>query len=262
MKFKSFGERSLFVVVLLHGGGLSWWSWQPVIDALQGEYHIITPVIDGHGEDAETPFHSIGESARKLLAHLDAEYGGRVFAIGGLSVGAQITVEALAQRPDLAGKAVIESALVVPMRWAAALAVPTYALLYGLIRRRWYARVQARYLFVPPEQFELYYRDSSRMTRESLINLTRSNATYTLNPAIRETTAQALILAGEKEPGAVRRSARMLHEAIPDSTLRIIPNSGHGELSLARPGEYVALLRSFFAGEPCSEPTPRNEFPG
>lgn len=259
MKFKSFGESHLPAVVLLHGGGLSWWSWQPVIDALHGEYHVITPVIDGHGEDAGTPFQSIGESARRLLAHLDAEHGGRVFAIGGLSVGAQITVEALARRPDLAEKAVIESALVVPMRWAAALAAPTYALLYGLIRRRWYARLQARYLFVPPEQFELYYRDSSRMTRESLVNLTRSNATYSLDPAIRETTAQALILAGEKEPRAVRRSARMLHEAIPDSTLHIIPNSGHGELSLAHPGEYVALLRSFFAGGRAGETHPARE---
>jgi hypothetical protein len=31
-------------------GGLSWWSWKPQIEALQKNYRVITPIIEGHGE--------------------------------------------------------------------------------------------------------------------------------------------------------------------------------------------------------------------
>lgn len=247
VRFKSFGEGDQPAVALLHGGGLSWWSWQPVIDALQDQYHIITPIIDGHGEDANTTFRSITDSTNKLLAYLDAEHDGHVFAIGGLSIGAQIAVEALTRRPDLTEKAVVESALVFPMKSAAALAAPTYRLFYGLIRQRWYAKIQSRYLFVPADQFELYYRDSSPMSSDSLVNMTRSNASYTLNPAIGQTSADVLILVGEKELSVMKKSAQALHDAIPSSTLTVLSDSGHGEISLARPDEYVTLLREFFA---------------
>ena len=48
MLFKEFGDVKKPTVILLHGGGLSWWSLQPVIALLEKEYHIVTPIIDGY----------------------------------------------------------------------------------------------------------------------------------------------------------------------------------------------------------------------
>ena len=42
---------------------------------------------------------------------------------------------------------------------------------YGLIKKRWFVALQAKALNVPDELFETYYEESSRMTKESLINL-------------------------------------------------------------------------------------------
>jgi len=66
MKFKEFGQSDLPTIILLHGGGLSWWSIKNVIDDLQQNYHVVTPIIDGHGDDGDTIFVSIEDSASKL----------------------------------------------------------------------------------------------------------------------------------------------------------------------------------------------------
>jgi pimeloyl-ACP methyl ester carboxylesterase len=50
MLFKEFGNPNAPTIILLHGGGLSWWSWKNVISLMAPEYHIVTPVIDGTGK--------------------------------------------------------------------------------------------------------------------------------------------------------------------------------------------------------------------
>jgi pimeloyl-ACP methyl ester carboxylesterase len=50
MIFEKFGDKNMPVIILLHGGGLSWWSWKYQIEAFQKYYYVVTPIIDGHGE--------------------------------------------------------------------------------------------------------------------------------------------------------------------------------------------------------------------
>ena len=122
MLFKEFGNKSLKTIILLHGGGLSWWGFQNVIEFLENDYYVVTPTIDGHGDDADTAFISIEDSAEKLIHYIDTECGGKVFALAGLSIGAQIVTEVLSQKGDIAEFAVIESALVIPIKGVATIA--------------------------------------------------------------------------------------------------------------------------------------------
>lgn len=48
MKVVEYGEKQPQVVLLLHGGGLSWWSYREVAHRLQAHYHVVLPVLDGH----------------------------------------------------------------------------------------------------------------------------------------------------------------------------------------------------------------------
>ena len=237
------------VILLLHGGGLSWWSVQGVASYLTDEFCVVAPIIDGHGENAEETFETIEVCANKLIRLIDEQFGGKVYALCGLSLGAQITVEVLSQRPDIARHVVIESALVVRMPLVGALIAPTYHMMYGLIKKRWFSKYQARVLKLPNELFELYWRDTACMKKQSLINLGRSNANYPLKSQISAATAKTLVLAGDKEPGFMLKSARLLHEAIPKSKLVIIKGLGHGELSLCSPRRYAELLREVFLEE-------------
>lgn len=249
MIFKEFGDRQNKTVILLHGGGLSWWSCQPAAEKLQDTYHVVTPVIDGHGEDGGTLFLSIEDSAEKLIRYIDAELGGKVYAIGGLSLGAQITVEVLSRRSDIAEYAVIESALVFPLKLSV-MTEWTFKISYGAISNRWFSKMQAASLCVPPEQFERYYEDSIKMTKQSLINMTKSNAAYALKDSFAATKAKALIIVGSKELGVMRRSAEKLRTALPGSTIYIAQDRKHGETSLVYTAAYTSLIRKFLEEPP------------
>jgi pimeloyl-ACP methyl ester carboxylesterase len=251
MLFKETDNKHLGLptVILLHGGGLSWWSLSGIVELLKDEYHVVTPILDGHGEDGDKTFVSIEDSSETLLEYIDSTCAGEVFALCGLSLGAQIVAETLARRVDVCKFAVLESTLVLPIKMAVALTVPTYKLFYGLVKLRWFSRMQAKTLFVPSEKFEQYYHDSLNISKQSLINITISNGAYGVKSGIENSWARVLVIAGEKEIGIIKESARILCDRLPESTLYIAPRMGHGELSLAHPTEYVRLMKDFFAGE-------------
>lgn len=245
MLFTQTGDSQNPTIILLHGGGLSDWSWQPVISRLP-DYHVVTPIIDGHGADGGEDFVNIEASARTLLRYIDAQCGGKVYAIGGLSIGAQIAVEVLSQRPNVARYAILESALVYPITGTTALTAPSYGLFYGLITKRWFSKMQAKTLCVPDDLFETYYRDSLRISKQSLINITVSNGTYALKDTISQTTARVLLIVGSKELGIMKKSAHRLHECIGGSELYIAKGMKHGELSLVHTDDYARLLKDLF----------------
>ena len=247
MIFKETKNKELPTVIILHGGGLSCWALADIVKLLQVDYHILTPIIDGYGEDCDNTFISIEDSSKKLAAYIERHCDGKVYALCGLSIGAQIVVEALTQSENIAEFAIIESALVLPIKGTKALTVPAFRMSYGLIKFKWFAKLQARTLFVPEDKFEQYYSDSMRISRQSLINTTLSNGTYMLRDGISKTKVKVLLIVGEKEINLMIKSAKLLNANIPNSELRVMHNMGHGELSMAHPAEYVRILKGFFA---------------
>jgi pimeloyl-ACP methyl ester carboxylesterase len=246
MIFKETGEKSLPTIILLHGGGLSDWSWKNAVPLLSSEFHLVTPILDGHGEDGSETFISIQKCAEELIGYIENDCGGKVFAIGGLSIGAQITVETLSKKSDITQYAIIESALTIPIKGTTAITVPAYQLLYGLIKRRWFSKMQAKSLCVPDELFETYYQDSQKISKQSLINLTLSNGNYRLKPSIAATHAKVLVIVGSDEIKVMKESAELLHRTIPKSQLYIAKNMKHGQLSLVHTEQYINLLKNFF----------------
>jgi len=244
--FKEFGTKSKPVLILLHGGGLSWWSFTPHIEALKDDYFIIAPIIDGHGEDWNNTFLSIEHSAEQIIKYINENYNGRVHSICGLSIGAQILVEILAKEPDITKYAVIESALLFPLK-SISLFVPTYNILYGLSKKKWFAKIQAKNLNIPDELFEHYYNDSCLMTKESFINLVKSNGNYLVPSSICNTNANVLILVGEYELPVMKKSAKLLRTSIAKSKLKILERSKHGEFCIIYPDKYVELLKELYS---------------
>jgi len=246
MKFKEFGNKNAPTIIFLHGGGLSWWSLTEIIDDLKSQYHVIAPIIDGHGEDGDTTFVSIEDSASKLISYIEEQHNGKVYALAGLSIGAQIVTEVLSKKADITQYAIIESALVYPIIGTTSLTVPTFKLFYGLVKKKWFSKLQAKTLFVPVKLFEQYYQDSLKISKQSLINITMSNGNYKIREEIKNTSAKVIILVGGKELGIMKKSAKTLHEMIENSQLYIMKKMGHGEISLVHHEEYLKLIKSLF----------------
>ena len=246
MIFKENGRKECPTIIFIHGGGLSDWSLIPIVKNFQKDFHVITVIIDGHGDAAAETFISIADSATKLIHFIDTECNRQVFAIAGLSIGAQIVTEVLSQRVDITNYAIIESALVYPIKGITTFTVPAYQICYGLIKKRWFSKLQANSLCVPTDLFETYYQDSLKISKQSLINITLSNGMYDLNETIANTTAKVLIIVGGKELSVMKKSARRLHKTIPGSELYVAPAMKHGEISLKNAPMYLDLLEKFF----------------
>ena len=244
MRAIEYGKQNKDTVLLLHGGGLSWWNYRAVAELLAEDYRVILPVLDGHaGSDA--PFTSIQDNAVSLISYIDTHLEGQVTYLGGLSLGGQVALEMLSQRPDICRYALIESALVKPSKLTHALIGPTFGMSYGLIKQKWFAKLQAGFLRIPKGLFDDYYRDTCRISKEDMIAFLEANSCYTIQPSLSETRAQVKILAGSIEPKNIRDSAKLLNQAIPDSSMEILAGLRHGDLSLNKPEQYVKRLTNW-----------------
>ena len=239
-----YGRQNTDTVLLLHGGGLSWWNYREVAKLLAGQYHVVLPVLDGHA-DSDVPFTTIEDNAARLISYIDTHFGGQIMAIGGLSLGGQIAVEMLSQRKDICQYALLESALVKPMKMTATLIGPTFGMSYGLIKQKWFAKLQADYLGIPKSLFDDYFRDTCKISKADMIAFLKANSLYTIKPSLSETTAKVMIVAGTKEQKSIRDSAKLIHETIPGSSMEILPGLRHGELSLNKPERYVQMLKEW-----------------
>ena len=239
-----FGEQNRDVVMLLHGGGLSWWNYREVAEQLGSQYHVVLPVLDGHA-DSDAPFTSIEDNAARLISYIDAHFGGQLLAIGGLSLGGQVNLEMLSQRKDICRYALIESALVKPSKLTAAMIGPAFGMSYGLIKQKWFAKAQADFLGIPKPLFDDYFRDTCALSKADMIAFLKANSLYTIKPELSETTAKTKIVAGAKEQKSIRDSAKLLREAIPGSRMEILPGLRHGDLSINKPEQYVKILTNW-----------------
>ena len=242
MEFREYGYEKAETIILLHGGGLSWWNYRKVAEQLQQDFHVILPVLDGHAGSGRE-FKSIENNAAEIISFVDHQLGGSVLLIGGLSLGAQIVLEILAQRNDICRYAIVESASVIPSKLTNALIAPTFGSSYGLIKNRGFAKLQFRSLHMMPDLFEEYYRDTCQITKSDMIAFLKANTAYAPKLALQNCQAEIRIVVGEKEQKTMIQSANLLREMLQKSVLEIKEGLHHGEYSINHPEQYVAELR-------------------
>ena len=73
MNFKEYGDNNKDTIMLLHGGGLSWWNYREEAEKLQESYHIVIPILDGHS-DSDRGFTSIEDNAQEIIDYITNNY--------------------------------------------------------------------------------------------------------------------------------------------------------------------------------------------
>lgn len=228
-------------VLLLHGGGVAGWMWRPLGERLAADHQLIVPDLPGHGESLDDPYLVHGVTVDALEALLE-ELGTPVSVVG-FSLGGQLAVLLAAERPDLVERVMVISAQARPL--------PRPGPVLGLVRATapmgswtWFARLQAKELFVPDELFEDYLRTTRNLSRESLVNALGENIRFVPPPEWSRFPGAAVVLAGQKERALVLDSARTLHEALPGSELEFVEGCGHG-IPFQRPAWLAERVRAW-----------------
>ena len=241
MIIKEYGKSNEDVIILLHGGGLSWWNYEEVADLLKHEYHIILPILDGHsGSDKD--FTTIEDNANEIIEYIDKNYNGSVKLIGGLSLGGQVLLDILSKRDKICEYSIIESTLAYPTKVTYKLIEPAIKVSYNLISKKWFSRLQFKSLKIKKELFDKYYFDSSKITKNNMISFLKANANYKIKD-LHNNKSKSLIVVGSKEKSLIIKSAKKINNSLNNSKLEIIDGYYHGDLSINNPKEYANKVK-------------------
>ena len=241
MQCKVYGKQNRDVIVLLHGGGLSWWNYREISEQIQNDFQIIIPILDGHA-GSDKNFTTIEDNAAEIISFIDVNFGGSVLLIGGLSLGGQILLEMLSQRKNICRFAMAESASVIPSKLTCSLMKPVFGSCYGLIQQKWFSKLQFRSLRMRPELFHDYYQDTCGIAKQNMIAFLQESSMYFMKKSLKECEAEVHLFVGERESKRILFSARKLNETLEKSNLHVLPAMYHGEFSINHAGLYVKEL--------------------
>ena len=241
MKYKEYGSTNAKTIILLHGGGLSWWNYREEAEMLKNEYHIIVPILDGHA-GSDKHFSTIESNARDIISFINEFLNGSVFMLCGLSLGGQVLLEMLSQQADICRYAVIESVALIPSKITNALISPALHLSYPLIKQRRFAKMQFRQLRLKAELFDDYYRDTAAVQKNDKIAFLKASTSYWLKDSIKKSNADMHIYFGEKETRVIKRSAVLLRETANVSSLTELPDMFNGDFSINHPLDFVNAI--------------------
>lgn len=273
MNFHEFGDPRNPAVMLIHGAGNAWWSFLRQARALEERFRVILPTLDGHAEERGEEYVSTEDEAYKLLKYVEARCGGELFLLGGVSLGGQIVMEMLGQRPDVARRAIVDGALCIPQPAMAKACSACATLLWPLMFGRAACRLQMwalRTFFpdemqFPPELERRYVEDVPRLSRRALRTVYRTYmGSYQLKDAITVSGADIEFWYGEREMRCVKESARLLASKAPRCRVREAKGCSHGTLAVYRPEEWLSFASDMFDLEdadaasvpnvPCADP--------
>jgi pimeloyl-ACP methyl ester carboxylesterase len=247
MHFIETGPSNAPTIVLLHGGGMGGWSWQPEIDRLP-EYHLLIPDMPGQSQSLDEGPFEFRKAAGKIAEMIQQRaHGGRAH-VAGLSLGAQTLIHLLAVAPEVVTSAFATGALARKLP-GSGLVRPTLALYNPFKNFPFMVRANMMSFGVPREYYEMFAADTRGASVNALTAILRENMTFEMPAGLERVTAPVLLTVGEKEYGTMKTSARTLAAAIPAAKAYTVSGVGHN-WSVSQPDLYVRTLRAWIAGAP------------
>lgn len=247
LHYKESGNPDAPLIVFLHGGGVSGWMWDKQVQYFSNHYHCIAPDLPDHGLSKAIPY-SIEKSADQVIDLIHKKAQGKKVIITGFSLGAQVAIKLLSMAPHLVDYAVINSALVRPMSFARGVIKPTVKLTMSLAKKRWFAKWQAKQLYIGDDDFETYFAESSQIAPEAMVRVLEENMSFALPKDFSISNAKILVTVGKKEKGIMLKSAYDIVKSHPTSKGIIIPNVGHG-LPLFDPNLFNQIINAWVSEE-------------
>jgi pimeloyl-ACP methyl ester carboxylesterase len=240
-------------LILLHGILQEWRSWGRQLDDLSANFDVIVPDLPGCGQSGAPPeSYRTPDYGRWLAGFIDA-LGIAPAHVGGLSWGGMLALELYRQRPDLVRSLILAGTYA---GWKGSLPPEMVADRLSQCLRE---SEMAASDFIPGWMPGLLTPDAPPSLRDEATALmsgfhpsgyrtmAHSVAEADLRDVLPAITVPTLLIWGEDDRRSSVSIARSFHDAVPNSTLVLIPRSGH--LSNAEtPDAFNQAIRDFLAG--------------
>ena len=252
MKFHEFGDKNLPPILLIHGGGSSWWNYLMQARILSHKYHVILPTLNGTERSIKRIIYQ-GRFGTRNSELCPKNCGGKLFAVGGVSLGGQIAMELLSLDSDIAEKAIIDGSLCIPQPRLARFSIFLVSLFGKLMFSKLSCKLQLSMMnkiypqLAYPDEIKNYYmEDMPRTPIKTLVTIYKTYmGHYKLNSRSSKSKAQVLYIYGEKELNCVKASAKLFQQLHPNTILYEVKGYNHGYLSAYLPQEWINLVIPF-----------------
>ena len=212
---REYGPVGAPAIVFIHGGKMSGWCWEPVVQRMQ-RYHCLVPDLPQYGKSFQHGPFEMGQAADAVAELIRSRVGSGRAHVVGFSLGAQVGVQLLATEPKLVDRAVLCGTVINTMP-----CVRLTQLLLGTIYRntiyRWVVRRyrNARHVPIPSTKIDEYREDVRLNTSGRLADVVVASAGFTLPKGLDKSDSPTLFLTGAKEARLVRGWAAALAQQMP-----------------------------------------------
>ncbi|MHA7132278.1 alpha/beta fold hydrolase [Oerskovia turbata] len=229
-------------VVLLHGGNIDSWMWEPQVERLD-DLDLWTPDLPGFGSRAAEPWESLDAAADDVAALVAPLAATRRIHVVGLSFGAIVALRVAARRPDLVASVLASGAVLD--------GVPGLLGAFGRAQLRvwdrpWYWQAQARVMGLPPEVRERFVRSGLTIRRDTEERILREVYRGCWPDGLAESGVRVLAVAGERDARPARRALASIAARVPDAVTRLAPGMRH-QWSGQDPDLFSDMVRAWAA---------------
>lgn len=210
-------------VVMLHGGNVANWMWEPQLAALR-DRTVLTLNLPGFGERVREVWPGLDAVADDVVARATGHGVDGPFDLVGLSLGAVTGLRVLARHPGRVHSAFLTGA---PLERPGPGVRLVTRLQMTFWRARWFWRAQAAAFGLPADSRARYVAHGMSIRRETASAMTADVYRGGIPAGVGDYSGPLLVIAGEKDNVVVRRSLTRLGKAAPRAQLRLAPGMHH-----------------------------------
>ena len=247
MRIHTFGDRSRPVMMLIHGMLTPWQIWEDAAAHFSKDFFVVIPELDAHTEDKPSRFISVEREAEKLAEYVTENFGGKIYALCGLSMGGRIAA-VLAGREDLKiGYLVLDGAPLKKLPGIlTAIMKKSYKSIIAKTKKRDPKVIEScKRDFLPERYHEAYFRIADNMENESvdrIIDSVFSDFRFRKY----DSGMRILFMHGTKGNESVSAKAALkMKEVSPQTEILRFEGCAHAQAACFEPDKWISAVERF-----------------
>lgn len=210
-------------VLLLHGGNVANWMWQPQVDTLDDRL-VVTPDLPGFGSRAHEVWPGLPTVTDCLADRLAALGITTPVDVVGLSLGGLVALHLAARHPQVIRSMFITGAMVEPPGPVVRATAKLQLLLWNV---PWFWKAQAVAFRLPADSRSTYVEHGLSVSRATARRMFDDVITGGVPQGLADFTAPLLAVVGEREPQPIRDSLHVIRDVAPHAEVRLAPGMHH-----------------------------------
>jgi pimeloyl-ACP methyl ester carboxylesterase len=234
-------------VVFLHGVGASGWMWERQIAAL-ADFDCLNVDLPGHGKSNQETWVSLTDTADQIATLIQARATNGQAHVVGLSLGGYVALVLLERHADVLDRVVMTGVTAAPMPNRALLPAQL-GLMSVLLKRRWFVKMQANSLHLPPDMQSAFTDNLLAMSMRTYRRIWQEAVDFHVSRSLQHVNIPTLITAGSRESIIITQAVGTIANMMPNAQGRLAPGHGHG-WNVEAPDLFNAMVRAWITGTP------------